>query len=99
MMENRTINAAIQVVPLIGNPMAYQIVDECIAIIQQSGLHYEVGPFETAIDGTYEQIIDIITKIKNHCLTLNANEIIINTKMSFRKNGDALMDEKINKYM
>ncbi len=94
----KIINTAIQVLPLVENPTAYAIVDECIAIIQKSGLHYEVGPFETTVDGTYEEVIELITSIKNHCLTLNANEIIINTKMSFRKNGDALMNEKTDKY-
>ena len=96
-MSNK-INAAIQVLPLIANPRAYAIVDEAIAIITNSGLHYEVCAFETTIDGTYEEIVVLLDKIRKHCLTTEAEEILINVKFSFKKSGDISMHDKIDKH-
>ena len=37
-----------------------RIVDEVIAYIRSTGLHYQVGPFETTIEGDdYDRLMDI----------------------------------------
>ena len=52
---------AIQVLPQVGDKEELiRIVDEVIAYIQSTGLRYEVGPFETAIEGDdMDQLMDI----------------------------------------
>ena len=44
-MHQHTINASIQIVPIVQDRHPYLWVDEAIAIIQQSGIKHEVGPF------------------------------------------------------
>ena len=36
-----------------------RIVDEVIAYIKSTGLNCSVGPFETTIEGDYDQLMDI----------------------------------------
>ena len=52
---------AIQVLPAVDNDKELvRIVDEVIDYIKSSGLRYEVGPFETTIEGEdYNQLKDI----------------------------------------
>ena len=37
-----------------------RIVDEVIAYIKSTGLNCSVGPFETTIEGDYDQLMDIV---------------------------------------
>ena len=50
-MHSFTVSASIQIVPIVMDKHPYEWVDEAIAIIQQSGIKYEVGPFATVIEG------------------------------------------------
>lgn len=55
-------SVAIQVLPSAENDQELcRIVDEVIAYIAGTGLRYEVGPFETTIEGEdYDQLRDIV---------------------------------------
>ena len=55
-------SVAIQVLPSVNNDEELcRIVDEVIDYIKSTGLRYEVGPFETTIEGeNYDQLMDIV---------------------------------------
>tara|TARA_B100000900_G_C20325664_1_gene612056 strand:- start:228 stop:500 length:273 start_codon:yes stop_codon:yes gene_type:complete len=58
------ISAQIQFIPLHSDtPM--DRVDEAIAIIQASGLHYRVGPFGTSVEGEQSTINELVREIQN----------------------------------
>ena len=45
-MHNFIVNASVQIIPIIkGDKHPYEWVDEAIAVIQNSGIKYEIGPF------------------------------------------------------
>ncbi|HEY1031366.1 MAG TPA: thiamine-binding protein [Flavipsychrobacter sp.] len=93
------VNLAIQVLPLhLPQPEAYAIVDAAIERIKASGLHYVVCPFETVIEGPYEQVMQLITDIQDACNAAGADAMLINMKLhrSFAK--DLAIDDKIGKY-
>ena len=51
-------SVAIQVLPNVQDEEeVIRIVDEVIAYIRSTGLNYYVGPFETTIEGDYDQLI------------------------------------------
>lgn len=97
-MENYKINAAIQLLPLSNNIDKYAIVDKAIAIIQQSGLNYLVCPFETVIEGSFQEVMQVIEKIKNSGFTEGNNELIINLKLHCSSVKDLYIDDKTGKY-
>ena len=54
-------SVAIQVLPSVqGNDEIVGIVDEVIAYIKSKNLNTHVGPFETTIEGKYEELMDIV---------------------------------------
>ena len=42
-----------------------RIVDQVIDYIKSTGLNYYVGPFETTIEGDYDQLMDIVKECQH----------------------------------
>lgn len=96
-MENK-INAAIQIIPKSNDKHIYDIVDEAIAVIQNSGLKYMVTPMETVIEGKYFEVFEVMQKAQEMALSAGADELLVNIKLHIRKNADVTFEEKIEKY-
>ena len=55
---------AIQVLPKVAtNEETVRSVDEAIAYIKSFGLHMEVGPFETTVEGNYDTLMEIVKRL------------------------------------
>jgi len=65
-MRNYIINASIQIVPVIQDKHPYEWVDEVIAVIQQSGVKHEVGPFATVVEGKYDEVMKVINDVNKY---------------------------------
>jgi uncharacterized protein YqgV (UPF0045/DUF77 family) len=92
------INAAIQVLPRVKDKHPYEVVDAAIAVINASGLKYEVCPFETVVEGTYEQVVQLVKNIREKCFAAGAEEILVNMKLQMRSGNDVTIEEKTGKY-
>lgn len=92
------VNLAIQVLPFSSSEDKYAIIDKAIEVIVASRLKYVVCPFETVVEGSYEEVMALVTDIKNRCLQEGADDLIINTKMHLRKTDDARISDKMKKY-
>ncbi|XZF15646.1 thiamine-binding protein [Chitinophagaceae bacterium MMS25-I14] len=96
---NHIVNLAIQVLPLrLSKEEAYAIVDKAIEVIQQSGLHYVVCPFETVVEGPYDRVMQLLNDVQDACYKAGAPELIINMKLHRSAETDMLIDDKIGKY-
>jgi len=96
-MKNQ-INLAIQVLPRSATKGTYELVDVAIELIQKSGLNYQVCPFETVIEGPYDEIMKLVKNIHETVYEAGADEMITNIKIQTRKNQDVYIDDKMNKY-
>ncbi len=97
-MSNQ-INLALQVLPLgIPKAEAYRMVDVAIACIEDSGLRYEVCPFETVVEGDYEEVMQLVEDIQTACKKAGATELLINMKLQRNFVKDVTIDEKTAKY-
>ena len=92
------INLALQVIPKSEKHDLYHLVDAAIRAIQDSGLKYEVCPFETVIEGDYEQVLKVVRQARDACFEAGADELLVNIKMQIRKGGDVTIEEKTGKY-
>ena len=92
------INASIQVVPLTDITKAFAVVDEAIALIQQSGLKYTVGAFETTIEGEYEPVQLLIRKIEDFCYSQPETQFLVYKKLHVNSSGDVLIEDKTGKF-
>jgi uncharacterized protein (TIGR00106 family) len=92
------INLAIQVLPRSETAGTYQLVDEAIRIVGESGLKYQVCPFETVIEGDYNTIMEVVRKVQEGCFAAGADELLVNIKIQARKDADVTIEEKMDKY-
>ena len=95
---DQKVNLAIQILPKTNGVHPYDVVDKAISVIQNSGLPYVVCPFETVIEGTYEQVMKVAREAQDICFETGAEEIIVNMKLQRRKASDVFIDDKIGKY-
>ena len=75
-MHQFLVNASIQIVPVVQDKHPYEWVDEAIAVIQQSGIRHEVGPFTTILEGTYQEVMNVIHAVNEHLVTKGCKEKI-----------------------
>jgi uncharacterized protein YqgV (UPF0045/DUF77 family) len=90
--NNQIMNAAIQVVPLEKSVTAMEMIDRSIEIIQKSGMNYSVSAFETNVDGTWEDIISLLTNLRNQLKNEAVEDALINVKLQI-SNGKSLVGE------
>ena len=96
---SKLVNLAVQVLPKSTNNDTYQIVDKAIEVIQKSGVKYRVCPFETVMEGEYDELMQIVKKVQQACFDAGAEEVITNIKIQNRKNSDVTIEGKMYKYV
>lgn len=92
---------AIQVLPQAENDKELcRMVDEVIAYIAGTGLKYEVGPFETTIEGeSYDALMEIAKECQKVAVRAGAPKVSAYIKVNYCPEGDILtIDQKIGKY-
>ena len=81
-------SVAIQSLPKAANDEELiRIVDQVIDYIKSTGLNYYVGPFETTIEGDYDQLMHIAVRA-------GAPSVAAYIKVSYHPEGDVLTIEK-----
>ena len=97
-MHNHTINASLQILPVVQDRHPYEWVDEAIAVIRQSDVKHEVGPFATVIEGSYTEVLTVINNINEYLQQKGCAEWILNAQIQIRANADITGEEKTAKF-
>ena len=97
-MHSYIINASIQIVPITTERHPYEWVDDVITVIQSSGIKYEVGPFATVLEGTYDQVMKVIQDINEYLYSKKCPEWITNLQVQVRSGKDITALEKTAKF-
>ncbi len=93
--KDRTVNVAVQVLPLVEDP--YPVVDQAIRIISESGVKFEVGPMETVMEGPLDQLLEVAKLAHLACFTAGAEKVVTIIKIGDQISGTTI-DEKVQKY-
>ena len=76
-----------------------RIVDEVIDYIKSTGYNYYVGPFETAIEGPYDELMDIVKECQHVAIRCGAPKVSAYIKVVYEPEGEILtIDEKVTKH-
>ena len=76
-----------------------RIVDEVIAYIAEQGYNYYVGPFETTIEGPYDELMDIVKNCQYIAIKAGAPSVAAYVKITYKPEGEVLtIEKKIGKY-
>jgi uncharacterized protein YqgV (UPF0045/DUF77 family) len=97
-MHQHLINASIQLIPIDAAEKAMPLIDNAISLIQQSGLLYEVGPFGTSVEGSYENILQLITSINSMMNKTGKMEWVLNVQFHIMPEAPVTMKQKISKH-
>lgn len=93
---NRTVNVAVQVLPLVEENL-FAIVDRAIEVIADSGVQYEVGPMETTMQGPLDELIEVAKRAHVACLEAGAEQVVTIIKIADNACGTTI-EEKTGKY-
>ncbi len=96
-MTDLKINVAIQLLPTKCSTDKIELIDKAIALIKASNLKHLVCPFETVVEGTYEQIFKLVDDIRITTLLNGCEELLINMKLH-AGNKDLFFEDKLVKY-
>jgi uncharacterized protein YqgV (UPF0045/DUF77 family) len=94
----KIVNIALQVLPTSKNHHPYDIVDKAIEAIEASGIKYQVTPFETVMEGTYDEIMSVIKTAQEACYLAGAESVMTYIKIQTSLN-DVTIDDKMHKYI
>lgn len=97
-MMNNKINLALQVLPRSATKDSYDLVDKAIQIIEQSGVKYKVCPFETVLEGYYDELMEIVKKVHEQCYASGTETMMTYIKIQSSANTDVTIDDKMKKY-
>ena len=95
MDANRTVNVAVQVLPLAED--VYSIVDRAIEVIAASGVKYEVGPMETVMEGPLDKLLEVAKAAHLACFEAGAEKVVTLIKIGDAVGGTSI-EEKVAKY-
>ncbi len=94
-----TTSIAIQVLPdVLDMDKVCAIVDKVIAFIDSTGCQYEVGPFETTVEGDFDQLMEIIRRCQEIPIEEGAPSTKAYVKIFHNPKGVLTIHEKIDKY-
>ena len=93
-------DVAIQVLPSVyEDEEIVRIVDAVIDYIKSTGVTYYVGPCETAMEGDYEQLMDIVKECQHVALRAGCPGVSAYIKVSYKpEEGVLTIDKKVSKY-
>ncbi len=93
-------SVAIQVLPGVPDDRELvRIVDEVIDYIRKSGVSYYVGPCETAMEGDYDELMDIVKECQKIAINAGCDSVSSYVKITYRPEGKVLtIDEKTSKH-
>jgi uncharacterized protein YqgV (UPF0045/DUF77 family) len=77
---------------------AYQWVDDVVEMIQQSGLAYTVTAFNTVVEGSFEQIHQLVNTINTQLVANHCTEWILQVQYQLRSDEPVTASEKLAKY-
>lgn len=92
------INLGLQIVPKSKNHDSYHLVDKAIEAIQNSGVKYEVTPFETVMEGPQDQLMAVAMEAQQAVFNSGAEEVLIYYRLHIRKDSNVTIEEKTDKY-
>lgn len=90
-------NLSLQILPVVEESEIYPIVDKVIQLIKSTGLKYVVGPMETTIEGTLDELLELVKKAHHLCIAEGVPRVISVTKIDYKPDG-VTMDEKMGPY-
>lgn len=86
--------ASFSVVPMGAGESVKELVAEALAIVDASGLPYQLGPMHTVVEGEPDQVMDVILRCHRRILEL-APRVLTNITLDDRKGATGRIAGKV----
>jgi len=93
----KTVNIALQILPSSKTIHPYSLVDKAIEVIANSGIRYKVTPFETVMEGSYDDIMKVVKQAQEACYEEGAESLMTYIKIQ-SSITDVSIEDKMEKY-
>lgn len=97
-MTKHKVNLALQILPQSESTHPYTLVDKAIEVIKASGLPYQVCPFETVIEGTWDEVMNVVKEVHEVCYANDAFKMLTYIKIQSNRDEDVRISDKMKKY-
>lgn len=79
---------SIQIIPKLENSRnSYSYVDAAIALIEESGIKYQVNPLETTMEGELSELLDVVQAMNEKMISMGAMNVISQVKIVYQPDG------------
>ncbi len=90
---------AIQVLPGVQGEEVIRVVDRVIEYIGSTGLTMHVGPFETTVEGRFEELMEMVRQAQLICIREGAPSVMSYVKIAYApREGVWPIEKKIAKH-
>lgn len=89
---------AIQVLPEADGQVKYELVDRAIEAIQKTGFNYQVCPFETVVECTFQELHGLLETVHEACNIAGTERMLTNLKIQVDFHKTVTIDDKMEKY-
>lgn len=96
--KKRKINVAVQVLPETDGKIKYELVDKAIEAIQKTGFDYQVCPFETVVECTFDELPGLLETVHEACRIAGTARMLTNLKIQVDFHKPVTIDDKMEKY-
>ncbi len=93
-MKQPEASIAIQVLPAVEGEEVIRIVDEVIAYIKSTGLTCFVAPFETTVEGSFDELMEIVKEAQKICIREGAPSVMSYVKIALNPEAGVWSIEK-----
>lgn len=91
-------SVSLQVLPTVEKEKLFGVVDEVIAYIKSQNVSCVVGPFDTTMEGDFDQLMKIVMRAQEICIENGADGVFSNVKIAYNPKGVNTIEEKVSKH-
>ncbi|MDV2886028.1 MTH1187 family thiamine-binding protein [Alkalihalophilus pseudofirmus] len=88
-----TVTAGFQVLPNGKDVDTDGVIPKIVEVVQNSGLTYHVGPMETVIEGSIDDVFNVIKSAQQVGIDEGASDVLTNIKLHYHEDGVSIKDK------
>ncbi|SFM64536.1 MTH1187 family thiamine-binding protein [Thermodesulforhabdus norvegica] len=88
--------AEVSVVPIgTGSTSISEIVARAVKVVESSGLYYELTPMGTIIEGSLDEIFEVVKKMHESCFVEGVARVLSHVRIDDRRDKRVRAEEKV----
>lgn len=95
---NKKCIASFQFLPIGKEEKMIEDIDQIIELIRTLQLKFQVTPFETVVEGSFNEIQNLLSSLYSKSMQLNCNQFLLNMKLHINHLENLSFEKNTEKY-